>query len=101
MEQAHVSIDPMRPADQQIEDTVKALKPIIPLSMEQATLAVHIPAQYAARAYGAIKEFGLQDQNWLSDGSFAAKVTIPAGMKDNVYRVLGSVTEGNAKIEEK
>jgi len=29
-----------------------------------------------------------------------AKITIPAGAKEGVYRRLGMATEGNAKIEE-
>ncbi|MBI3190379.1 ribosome assembly factor SBDS, partial [archaeon] len=35
-----------------------------------------------------------------SDGSLAAKVKIPAALRDNLYRKLGAITEGNARIEE-
>ena len=100
MEQAHISIDPFKPTDQQVEEVIKAIKSVIPISVEESNLVVEIPAKYSARAYGIVKEFGIQQEKWLSDGSLVAKITIPAGAKEGVYRRLGMATEGNAKIEE-
>ncbi|MBI2579106.1 MAG: ribosome assembly factor SBDS [Candidatus Aenigmarchaeota archaeon] len=101
MEQARVSIDPFRPAEQQVDDAVKAIKSIIPISIEEIVLDIEIPAKYSARAYGLLKELGtLQKDNWLSDGSLFAKLLIPAGLKESVFRRLGAVTEGNVSITE-
>lgn len=100
MEQAHVSVDPFKPAEQQIEDVLAAIKKVIPISVEELTLFVEIPAKYSSRAYGLLKEFGMQQEKWLTDGSLVAKIVIPAGMKENIYRRLGAAAEGNAKIEE-
>ena len=100
MEQAHISIDPFKPTDQQIEDVIKAVKTVMPISVEETSLTVEIPAKYSARAYGVLKEFGMQQEKWLSDGSLVAKITIPAGARESVFRRLGAATEGSAKIEE-
>lgn len=100
MEQAHVSIDPFKPADNQVEEIIKEIKKIIPLSVEELTLIIEIPAKYSSRSYGIVKELGIQQDKWLADGSLVAKITIPAGMKETVYRRLGAATEGNVKIEE-
>lgn len=100
MEMARVNINPFRPAEQQIDDVVKALKPIIPIAMEEITLKIDIPAQYASRSCGILREFNIQDQQWLSNGALAARVVIPAGLKETLFRKLGSVTEGNVRIEE-
>jgi ribosome maturation protein SDO1 len=101
MDQSKVSIDPFTSAQEQIEDVVKALKPIIPISIEELVLSVEIPAQYSGRAFGIIKELGsLQSQQWLTNGSLLVRLSIPAGLKDDVFRRLNSITEGNAKIEE-
>lgn len=100
MEQAHFQVDPFKSADQQVDDAVKAIKPILPLVIEELTLFVEIPAKYSSRAYGIVKEFNMQQDKWLADGSLVAKISIPAGMKENVYRRLGAATEGTAKIEE-
>jgi nickel-dependent lactate racemase len=37
----------------------------------------------------------------LSDGSLAVKLQIPAGLKENVYRIINSITNGSAEIQEK
>lgn len=100
MEQAHLSVDPFKPADNQVEDVIKAIKSIIPISVEETLLFVEIPAKHSARAYGVLKEFGIEQEKWLSDGSLVAKIKIPAGAKESVYRRLGAATEGNVKIEE-
>lgn len=100
MEQAHVSVDPFKPAENQVDGVIAAIKKIMPLSVEEITLFIEISAKYSSRAYGIVKEFGIQQDKWLADGSLTAKITIPAGMKESVYRRLGAATEGTAKIEE-
>ena len=100
MDQARVHADPFKPADQQVEAVIKSLKEILPISVEELTLTVEIPARYAGRGYGVLKEYGIHQEQWLTDGSLVVKITIPAGTKENVYRRLGNLTEGNAKITE-
>ncbi|MBI4018437.1 MAG: ribosome assembly factor SBDS [Candidatus Aenigmarchaeota archaeon] len=101
MESARVNIDPFRPAEQQVDDVVKAIKSILPISIEEIVLSIEIPAKYSSRAYGLLKELGtIQKDNWLSDGSLFAKLLIPAGLKESVFRRLGAVTEGNVKVTE-
>ena len=100
MEQAHFSVDPFKSADQQVDDAVKAIKSILPLVIEELTLFVEISAKYSSRSYGILKEFNMQQDKWLADGSLVAKISIPAGMKETIYRRLGAATEGTVKIEE-
>jgi len=100
MEQSHFSVDPMKTAEQQMDDAIKAIKQLLPISFEEITLNIEIPAQYSGRAYGVIKELHPEKENWLSNGSLAAKVKIPAALLEVIYRKLGAITEGNVKIEE-
>ncbi|MBI2970892.1 MAG: ribosome assembly factor SBDS [Candidatus Aenigmarchaeota archaeon] len=101
MGQARVNIDPFKPAEQQAEDIIKALKPILPISVEQLTVTAEIPAQYAGRAYGIVKDLGeLKDQQWLGSGALIIKLVFPAGLRESVYRKLNAVTDGNARISE-
>ena len=100
MDQARVHVDPFKPADQQVEDGVKAIREIVPISLEEIMLKVEIPSRYAGRGYGAVKEYGIQQEQWLTDGSLVVKIIVPAGMKEAVFRRLGALTEGNARIEE-
>ncbi len=101
MDIAKVSIDPFKPAEQQIEEVLKALKSVIPISMEELKITVEIPAQYSGRIFGMLKELGtIIDQQWLSTGALVVKLSIPAGLKETVYRRLGGMTEGKAVITE-
>jgi len=70
--------------------------------MEETKLTVEIPAQYAGRIYGILKDLGtLTDQQWLNDGSLVVKLTIPAGLRESIYKKLGGLTDGNARITER
>lgn len=99
LESVKISIDPFKTAEQQVGDVVKALKHVMPISFEELTFSVEIPAQYSSRCYGILKEFNAKSQ-YLSNGSLTAKVTIPAGLKENLFRKINAICEGNARIEE-
>lgn len=101
MDIARSHIDPFKPAEQQVEEVLKALKSVLPISMEETKLTVEIPAQYSGRIYGMLKDIGtVNDQQWLNDGSLVVKLTIPAGLRESIYKKLGGLTEGKAVITE-
>jgi len=101
MDIARVSTDAFKPAEQQVEEILKALKSVLPISMEETKLTVEIPAQYAGRVYGMLKDLGtVNDQQWLNDGSLVVKLTVPAGLREGIYKRLGGLTGGNARITE-
>ena len=54
MEEARVNIDPFKHLDELVKETVKALRPLLPIRFEELRLAIRIPADYAAKAYGDI-----------------------------------------------
>ena len=101
MEQTHVSVDPFKPATQQIEYVIRALKDVIPISVEEINLKITVSARYSGTVFNAIKKIGnVKKQDWLSDGSLQAVVSLPSGLKDNIYKTLNSSTEGTIRIEE-
>lgn len=100
MEQIHYPIDPFKPVEEQAKDIVKLLRPILPLKMEQLSVAVSIPTQYAARAYGAIKGFGtVKREEWRTDGSWSGVLEMPAGLYAPLLEKLGDVTKGNGEAK--
>jgi ribosome maturation protein SDO1 len=100
MDIARVNVDPFKPAEQQVEDVIKALKSVLPISMEEAELNIEVPAQFAGRAYGMLKEYNIQKEQWLANGSLIVKIAIPAGLKESIYRKINALTAGNARIVE-
>jgi len=101
MEKIHYPIDPFKPMEEQAKDIVKLLRPILPLKMEQLQVSVTIPAEYAARAYGAIKTVGtIKREEWRADGSWHGVIEMAAGSYAPFLDKLGNVTKGagEAKI---
>ena len=100
MEQIRYPIDPYKPVEEQATDIVKLLRPILPLKIEQVTVAIKVPAQHASRAYGAIKSFGtIKREEWRSDGSWYGEIEMPAGSYASVLNKLGDVTKGSGEAK--
>ena len=100
MEQIRFIIDPYKPVDEQAKEIVKLLRPILPLKVEQISVSVHIPAEYAARAYGAIKTSGtIKHEEWRGDGSWQGTIEMPAGSYASFLNRLGNVTKGNGEAK--
>jgi len=100
MEQIRYPIDPYKPVEEQAKDIVKLLRPILPLKIEQVTVAVKIPAQYSARAYGAVKTLGtIKREEWRGDGSWYGEIELPAGSYASLLNKLGDVTKGSGEAK--
>lgn len=101
-EEARIRIDELRKAEDQIQEIVKKLQPILPIRFEQRTLEVLVPAQWGAKLYQTMSAFGtLKRQEWLSDGSLLAELEVPAGMVPECIDALNSKTHGNVQINQK
>jgi len=100
MEQIRYSIDPFKPVEEQAKDIIKLLRIILPLKMELMNVGVIIPAEYSARAYGAIKGFGtIKHEEWRADGSWSGVLEMPAGLYAPFLDKLGEVTKGNGEAK--
>jgi len=100
MEQAHVNVDPFVAAEQQVAEVIKAVKQILPLSVEEVEMTVEIPAKYSGRVHGAIREYGTSSEQWAGQ-MLIIKIKIPAGLKEKFYSHMAGITENNARINEK
>ena len=100
MEQIHYSIDPFKPLEEQAREIIKLLRPILPLKMEQVSVGVSIPAEYAARVYGSIKGFGtIKREEWRSNGSWYGVLEMPAGLYAPFLEKLGDLTKGSGEAK--
>ncbi|MDW8023596.1 MAG: ribosome assembly factor SBDS [Nitrososphaerota archaeon] len=100
MEQIHYSIDPFKSIEEQAREIVKLLRQVLPLKMEQVSVSVHIPAEYAARVYGTLKAFGtIKREEWRADGSWSGILEMPAGLYGPFLDKIGALTKGNAEAK--
>jgi len=100
MEQIHYSIDPFRTVEEQAKEIIKLLRAVLPLKMEQVSVGVRIPAEYAAKAYGTVKSFGtIKREEWRADGSWYGILEMPAGLYGPFLEKIGEITKGNAEAK--
>jgi ribosome maturation protein SDO1 len=99
LDASRAHIDAFKDANAQIEEVMKALRPIIPLKVERVRVAVKVPPDYAQRIYGMLKGYGIQKEEWVRDGSLIVVIEMPAGMQGEFYDRLNKATAGAAETK--
>jgi len=100
MEEARVNIDLYKHLDELVKETVKALRPILPIKFEELRIAVRIPADYAPRAFGDIQSAAtIEREEWQKDGSWICLVRIPAGIQGDFYSLVNRLTKGQGEVK--
>jgi ribosome maturation protein SDO1 len=98
LEEAGFKIDPMEPVENQVDDALDALRPVIPIRFDEVVMAVQVPAEYAGSAQAQIRQFGdLESEEWQSDGSWVGVLRFPAGLRNDFYDVVNEHTSGEAE----
>jgi len=100
MEEGGVHVDLTKSVEENVNIAMKAIRPIIPIRFEEVRIAVKIPANYAARAFGEISVFGkLVRDEWQNNGSWIGVVQIPAGMQPEFYDLVNKLSKGEAETK--
>ncbi|MDY6776470.1 MAG: ribosome assembly factor SBDS [Candidatus Nanohaloarchaea archaeon] len=99
MEEAGVQIEPMEDAEEQMQEVLDAIRPKIPISMEEKEIAIKVPNKYSGKAYGKIKQMSSEvlEEQWGND-SFMARVKLPAGVQTKLMEELESMTHGEVEV---
>lgn len=100
MAEAKVRIDEFKKPEDQLQDIIKQLRPIIPISVESRKVTITLPASIAAKAYGTVQSFGsIKQDQWQNDGSWKGVMELPAGMVSDFMDKINGATQGQADIE--
>jgi ribosome maturation protein SDO1 len=98
LEEAGFTVDPMERVEEQVDEALDALRPVIPIRFDEVTMAVRLPADYAGKAQSRVREFGdLDREEWQADGSWVGVITFPAGLQNEFYDLVNEVTSGEAE----
>jgi ribosome maturation protein SDO1 len=88
----------MEPVENQVDEALEQLRPIIPIRFDEMTVAVQVPPDKAGKAQSQIRQFGdLEREEWQGDGSWIGVITFPAGMQNDFYDVVNEATSGEAE----
>ncbi len=99
LEESRVHIDPFKDAEAQLDEVVDALRLILPMKFEKVRIAVRVPAEYAPRAYGTLKEYSIQREEWQSNGNLIVVVEMPAGLQGEFYDKINKITSGSVETK--
>lgn len=95
-DQAKIHIDEFKKAEDQVNDILKKLLPILPIRFAKKEIQITIPAEHATKLYGRISKYGdIKKEQWMNDGSWFAVVEIPAGLQNEFFDELNKETHGN------
>ena len=99
-EEAKVHINEFKSEEKQIDDILKKLRIILPIKFEVDEIELKIPAAYAAKIYSIVKGFSkIIKEDWLNDGSWKCTVEISAGLKQDFFDRLNSMTHGEIETK--
>ena len=100
LEEAGFDFDAMEDVESQFKDAVEAIRPIIPVSLEEKTVAVKVPSDSGGKAYNIIQERAeVIDEQWGSE-YFFAKIKVPAGILTELMEDLQELTSGNSEVKD-
>ena len=94
LEEARVHVDAFKDAEAQVDEVLKALRPILPLKFEKVKIAVKIPAEFAQKSFGVLKDYNIQEEEWQKDGSLIGVVEMAAGLQSEFYDRINKLTGG-------
>ncbi len=98
--EAKFHVDEFKPVQQQVQDALKVLRPILPIKFEVKEIAIKITPEFAPKCYSIIKMFStILREEWQTNGNWVAVVEIPGGMESDLYDKLNKICHGNVEIK--
>ena len=96
--EAKFHVDEFTGVQEQVQEALKKLMPILPIKFEVKEIAIKISPEYAPKCYSTVKQFGtILREDWQTNGSWVAVVEIPGGMESDLYDKLNKIAHGNVE----
>ena len=99
--EAKFHVDEFKPIQEQVQDALKKLRPILPIKFEVKEIALKIAPDFAPKCYSTVKAFGIiLREEWQTNGYWIAVVELPGGMENDLYDKLNKICHGNLESKE-
>jgi len=99
IKQAHVVVNEFKKAADQVQEVIKKLRPILPLSIETVKVQIIVTPEYSSKIYGWLKRFDVKQEQWLNNGGLQCIVELPAGLKSEFVDELNHKTHGSVEVK--
>lgn len=100
LEEVGFHVDAMADVEEEFQDAINEIRPIIPVSLDEKTVAIRIPVDQAGKAYDKLQQAAeVKDEDWGNE-YFMARVTMPAGVLSELMDELQEMTSGSTEMKE-
>lgn len=100
LEEAGFNADAMKDVEEQFDEAIDSIKPIIPVSLDEKTVAIKIPSGKAGKAYDKIQQTAeVLEEQWGNE-YFFAKIKVPAGILTELMEDIQEMTGGESEVQE-
>lgn len=100
LDEAKFHVDPFKSVDQQVNDAMAVLRPLIPIKFEKSKIAVKLKGDGYGKCYDDLIHYGIVErEEWQADGSWIGIMEIPAGVIDELTAKLNNRTHGGATVK--
>jgi ribosome maturation protein SDO1 len=96
--EAHVNVK-NKPVESQVQEILDQLSKVLPVKIEMKKVKLLIPALHTGKAYGAVKEFMVQE-DWKNNGDLEVIVEMPTALIFDFYDKINGATHGSVMSEE-
>lgn len=100
LEEAKFHFDEVKDVNKQVEEALKAIRPILPIKFEIKEIAAKIPPEFAAKSYSILNSFGKKiREDWQTDGSLVVVLEMPGGLEEDFHNKLNALCHGNVETK--
>lgn len=100
LEEAGFNVNAFDDVEEKFDEAIDMIRPIIPISLDEKTVAIRIPVDQAGRAYDRIQQVADVEEEQWGDKYFMAKVTLPAGVLSELMEEIQDMTSGQSEMTE-
>ncbi len=98
--EAKIKIDENKSAEQQLQDVITNIRPIIPIKMEVRELMITFQPQYSNKVYTLVKRLGkILTEHGDNSGNSVVHLELPAGLQEELEIALNNTTKGTVDIK--
>jgi len=100
LEEAGFNADAFEPVEDQFQNAIDMIRPIIPVSLDEKTVVLQIPNDESGKAYDKIQSQAEVEKEEWGNEYFYAKITLPAGVFSELLEELQEMTSGKTQVKE-
>lgn len=100
LEEAGFNINWNSDLEEEFDEAIDVLRPIIPVSLDEKTVVIQIPVDNTGRAYDKIQNVAdVKEEDWGNE-FFRCKIEMPAGALSELIDQLQEITGGQTEMRE-